>query len=90
MSVSTEPGARALILMCRGAKSAAIARVPSRRAALAIEYIDVFAANRKAPAEMTFSTAAWALSSRWGSASWIRNTGPRRLTSIDLVQASGV
>src|SRR5215211_8174864 len=35
-------------------------------------------------------TAPDGLSRRWGSASWTRKTGPRRLTSIDFAYASGV
>ncbi len=59
-------------------------------AALAAPYIETFEEARKAPAEITFSTAACSLRWRCGRAAWIRNTGPRRFTSNDFCHASGV
>ena len=56
-------------------------RVKDMRAALAPEYMAVGTENRNAPAEITLTIDAAGLSSRYGRASWARNTGPRRLTS---------
>ena len=90
MSVSTEPGARALTRMPRPTKAPAIERVSDMRAALAPEYIAVGTENRNAPAEITLTIDAPGLASRWGSASCTRNTGPRRFTSYTLDHASTV
>ena len=72
------------------AKSAAIERVIAIRPALAAAYMAVRREKRKAPAEMTLRMAALPDASRWGSARSTRNTGPRRLVSSDLAQASSV
>ena len=57
---------------------------------MAAAYIATFAENRNAPAEITLTTRRVLARSRCGSASWTRNTGPRRFTSNDFCQASGV
>ena len=59
-------------------------------AAFADEYIDSIGAKMKAPTDTMFSIAACLLAFRCGSASCTRNTGPRRFTSYDLVNASTV
>ena len=53
-------------------------------------YVAVNAENRNAPAEITLTIDALGLCSRWGIAASTRNTGPRRLTSMDFAYASGV
>src|SRR3954469_7097428 len=80
MSVSIVPGASALTRMPCGAHSRACARVNDIIADLAPEYIDCADDARNAPAEITFTTAAWGLAMRCGSAYCTRNTGPRRFT----------
>ena len=52
--------------------------------------MDSIGEKMNAPTDTTFSTAACGLAFRCGSASCTRNTGPRRLTSNDLVNASTV
>jgi hypothetical protein len=90
MSVSTAPGASAFTRIPRAAYSAAIERVKEWSAALAAAYMATCGENRKAPAEITFTTAAHGLFERCGSASCTRNTGPLRFTANDFSNASGV
>src|ERR1700691_1886672 len=84
ISVSVEPGARALTRMPWGANSAAIDRVKDISAAFPAAYMATDGENMKAPTDTTLSTAAHGLAIRWGSAFCTRKTGPRRLTSKDL------
>src|SRR3954463_12127741 len=76
MSVSTDPGARALTRIPCEANSAAMDRVNETMAALAAEYIETNGEKMKAPAETTLRIAPCWLSRRYGSAAWTRNTGP--------------
>src|SRR3954451_7272275 len=90
MSVSTDPGARALTRIPCEANSAAMDRVNETMAALAAEYIETNGEKMKAPAETTLRIAPCWLSRRYGNAAWTRNTGPCRFTEKDFDQASWV
>src|ERR1700739_3500804 len=89
MSVSTDPGARALTRIPCAANSAAMDRVKETMAALAAEYIEAIGEKMKAPAETTLRIAAYWLLRRYGRAAWTRNTGPCRFTGKVFDQASG-